>query len=114
LPALSTGAFLRDDGAYAALTANALQWITVSASGTSTANAPERIAAGSLTRTLPAVIAANDLFAYKAYAGAVIISTPHTIKYGGVTKCSPGDTLTVAHGETLYLLAGSTSELEIT
>jgi hypothetical protein len=114
LPATSAGAFYRDDGAFASPESGmATSWATVTANGTSVAGVPERVAAASLTRTLPSTIAANDLFAFKAYAGDVIVSTPHTIKYGGVIKCNPGDTLTVAHGETLYLLAGSTSELEI-
>jgi hypothetical protein len=90
-----------------------IEWLTVDATGTSVVRTHERIAAAGLTRTLPSTIAANDFFVFKAYAGDVIVSTPHTIKYGGVIKCNPGDTLTVAHGETLYLLAGSTTELEI-
>lgn len=113
LPASPAGAFYRDDGGFAAVPANAvLQFQTVSGAGTMTANTAERVTAA-VTRTLPAVIAVNDQFVVHAQGGAVVISTPHTIKTGGTTVCSPGDTLTVEQGNTVHLVANSTSELGI-
>lgn len=87
-------------------------WTTVSADGEMVAAVPERVTAA-VTRDLPATIAANDLFTLHAQGGDVIIATPHTIKRGASTICVPSDTLTVAQGETVYLLANSISELGI-
>lgn len=89
-----------------------ITWLTISTSGTSAVNTFERIAAASLTRTLPA-IAVNDYLVYHAAAASVVISTPHTIKQGSTTVCAPADTLTLAQGETVWLVANSTSEMGI-
>jgi hypothetical protein len=88
-----------------------ISWLTIAASGTCAVNTHERVT-GAYTRTLPA-IAANDFFVIHAQGGSVVISTPHTVKYGTTTVCAPGDTLTLAQGETVYLLANSSSELGI-
>lgn len=113
VPAGGSGGFLRYDGVFAAPGASGiLQWTTVAANGTAAAGVPER-AAATVTRTLPATIAVNDFFVFAAAGGAITVSTPHTIKRGATTHASPGDTITVARGETLYLLANSSTELGI-
>lgn len=113
LPATSAGAYLRDDGAFAAVPVNAvLQFQTVAGAGTMVANTAERVTAA-VTRTLPSTLAVNDQFVVHAQGGAVVISTPHTIRTGATLVCSPGDTLTVEQGNTVHLVANSTTELGI-
>jgi hypothetical protein len=89
-----------------------IEWTSVSTDTTMVADTGYAVS-GAHTMTLPATIAAGDLFPVHASDAAVSISTSYTITYGTQTVCSSGDTLTLAAGETVYLLAKSTSALEI-